>query len=266
VVDIRKAVDFIKKQGDRIELARLVYLIAEKPPPANITKEFQAAQRPDGGWAAFWAGDYSSLDATCFRFSQAEQLGLHFDLPWIQVGLDFLANRQREDNSWEEDHSVKALVPPWLKLGELSCKLYLTSNCGFWLGWAGGYPKAAEGAATYLCEHLDENGYLPSFPHTHWLAAGLWYRLGMQEPFNQVQGHLVTILDELTGSNLAWQITTLRIANISRDNEVIQRSISRLVGFQRPDGSWGSDDGEGFDVHTTLESLYALKLYGISIR
>lgn len=265
-VDIQQAVDFIKRQGDEIELARLGHLISEESPPAQISKEFQASQRPDGGWEAFWSSDYSSLDATCFRFTQAYQLGLDFKLPWIGAGLDFLRNRQREDGSWEEDRSMKDAVPHWLKPGDLSARLYLTANCGFWLGWAGGDPKASEDAADYLIQYLDENGRLPSFPHTHWLAAGLWYRLEMKAPSERVQIHLTCMLDDLSGSNLAWLITTLRIVNIPRESQIIRQGISRLVEFQCPDGSWRSDDGERFDVHATLEALYAMKLCGVSIR
>jgi hypothetical protein len=264
-VDIPKAIEYIKGLGDEIELARLGYLVSEQSPASEIAKVFRASQQPDGGWEAFWVEDYGSLDKTCFRFSQAQQLGLSFDLPWIRAGLDFLRERQLEDGSWEEDRSVKDRVPRWLKPGDISTRLYLTANCGFWLGWAGGYREEAQGAADYLIHHLDDNGHLPSFPHTHWLAAGLLYRLWMKAPSKRIQIYLTGKLGVLSGSNLAWLITALRIVNIPKENHLFQQGISRLVRFQRSDGSWGSDDGEGFDVHATLEALYALKLCGFPI-
>lgn len=34
------------------------------------------SSKADGDWVSFWANDYSSLDATCFRFAQAEQIDI----------------------------------------------------------------------------------------------------------------------------------------------------------------------------------------------
>src|SRR5579859_2299383 len=74
-----------------------------------------------------------SLDATCFRVAQAEQFGMTAKEAAIRDALTFLALRQRDDGSWEEEDHVAELTPPWATPGDLAARLYLTANCGFWL-------------------------------------------------------------------------------------------------------------------------------------
>lgn len=75
-MDIEKAIRFIKMNGNGVEQARLNYVLSNERPSEEITTKLFTGQRLDGGWPPFWADDYSSLDATCFRLAQAEQLGL----------------------------------------------------------------------------------------------------------------------------------------------------------------------------------------------
>ena len=103
----------------------------------------------------------------------------------ITHAVRFLAVRQQADGSWEEDAVAAAGAPRWVKPGDVEARLYLTANCGFWLTICGEHDDATK-AAAYLQARPDENGHMPSFPHTHWLAAGLWYRLNWQEPAERI--------------------------------------------------------------------------------
>jgi len=111
-MDTRLAIAFVAHHGDPIEQARLRYLLSREHPAQETVAHLLSGQRPDGGWAPFWASDYSSLDATCFRLAQAEQLGLSAAEPAIACAVAFLARRQRADGSWEEDNSVASAAPP----------------------------------------------------------------------------------------------------------------------------------------------------------
>jgi hypothetical protein len=119
-------------------------------------------QRSDGGWSPFWATDYSSLDATCYRLAQAEQMGYTApDEPALRRALQFFVHRQQRDGSLEEETGKAGAVPNWAKPGDQAVKLYLTANCGYWLAsWDQAIPHAQR-AAAYVLQFLDEQGRLP---------------------------------------------------------------------------------------------------------
>ena len=261
-MDFESAIAFVKSHGDEIEQARLAYLLANERPSQQIVNALLSGQREDGGWPPFWAPDYSSLDATCFRLAQAEQSGLICIEPAIARAVEFLRRRQRNDGSWEEDESVASIAPAWARPGELGARLYLTANCGFWLAVLEGTSDGAVRAAHYLQVHLDDKGQLPSFPHTHWLAGGLWHHLGQQEPFERVSSYLNTILHVLNASNLAWLIVSWLIVQIPASHPLLNRAALLLERGQGQDGRWPSEDGPQRDVHSTLEAVRALRWCG----
>lgn len=256
------AIQFIRSQASALELARLYYILEGQPASPAVIAEFQASQRPDGGFSPFWAPDYSSLDATCFRWAQAQQLGIPFDDQVIAKALRCLAIRQKVDGSWEEDLSVVAQVPHWARPGELPATLYLTANCCGWLAGCDDYQDEAKRAGDFLAAHQEKNGHLPSFLHTHWLAAGAWLRLGMTQPAMLAVDYIGIRFEDLVASHLAWLITTLILAELPSDHVLIVQALAELADLQQPDGRWLSDDGADFDVNSTLEALFAFKLAG----
>ena len=70
---LEMAVDFVHEQGTPVERARLGYLLQGEQLQRSMVNDLLADQRLDGGWAPFWAADYSSLNAACTRLAQAEQ-------------------------------------------------------------------------------------------------------------------------------------------------------------------------------------------------
>lgn len=256
------AITFVSSEGDLVEQARLRFLLDSERPASEVIQQLFAGQREDGGWSPFWAPGYSSLDATCFRLAQAEQLGVMVNEPATRYALAFLARRQRNDGSWEEEESVAALTPPWATPGDLAARLYLTANCGFWLAAFSDKPENARRASGYLQGYLDDEGHLPTFLHAHWLAGGLWYRLNWQEDAKSLFSYLAQRLPELPASNLAWLMTTLLLAGVLANDHLIGQAASLLEQSQEQDGRWPSEDGSGRDVHATLEALRALRLCG----
>ncbi len=261
-MELGKALLFIQKNGSEVEQARLHYVLSGERPSREITARLFAGQRADGGWQPFWAEEYSSLDATCFRLAQAEQMGISGEEAAVSGAVDFLARRQSADGSWEEDQSAASFAPPWAKPGDLSARLYLTANCGLWLALFGNSEPGAGKAAGYLQAYLDEDGHLPGFMHTHWLAAGLWHRLNRQEPAERVFGYLSRRINDLALSNLAWLITTVCAAGVKPEHPLIHNAASILEQSQQEDGRWPSEDGAEQDVHATVEALRALRLCG----
>lgn len=157
-MDLVAAIAFVEQHGAPIEQVRLAYLLDHIEPPAGLVTALFADQRADGGWAPFWAPNYSALDATCFRLAQAEPLGLVPSTPESQRALE------------------------WLQ----------------------------------------------------------------------------TQIDHLEGSELAWALTSLRLAGVPQDHRFVGSAMQRLERLQRSNGSWASADGSRYDVHVTLEALRAL--------
>lgn len=260
-MNIEKAVQFIKKNGKEVEQSRLHYVLSNEHPSEAITTLLFADQRLDGGWSPFWAEGYSSLDATCFRLAQAEQLGISQSEAAVMQAVNFLIQRQSSDGSWEEDIKVADSAPPWAKPGDLSAKLYLTSNCGLWLALLGAPGNKAAQAAEYLEAHLDQEGRLPGFLHTHWLAGGLFYKLERQAS-SRIFAYLSSRIHQLAASHLSWLITTMCAAGVSPKHFLLEKAASLLEQNQKNDGYWESEDGPSQNVHATVEAIRALSLCG----
>jgi hypothetical protein len=261
-MDTQAAIRFVSSYGNPIEQARLRFTLAGEPASQDESNMLLAGQRRDGGWSPFWATDYSSLDATCFRLAQASQLGIGMAEPSVALAVRFLEERQATRGSWEEDAAAAALAPPWAIPGDLAAQLYLTANCGYWLAMLN--PKSPAGAlgSSFLLLHLEPSGQLPTFLHAHWLAAGLWICLEKSAPAKIVLSQLLKQLPQLTSSSLAWMVTSLCQAGLSGKHELIRQAVSLIARHQQPDGRWSSEDGPARDVHATLEALLAIKLAG----
>jgi len=258
-MNLQAAIAFVRAKGEPVEQARLDYLLSGEPPDPAIVRQMFAGQRMDGGWSPFWVPDYSSVDATCFRLAQAEQFGMTAKETAIRDALTFLALRQRDDGSWEEEEHVAELTPPWATPDNLAARLYLTANCGFWHAAFMDVQTNASRAADYLQKHLGDDGQLPTFLHAHWLAAGLWYRLRRQEA-KRAFNYLERQLPALPASNLAWLLSTLLLAGTPPSEFIIRQAVSLLEQHQEQDGRWASEDGSERDVHATLEVLHILRL------
>ena len=253
------AAAFVRRQGDAVERARLDYLLTGVPPRPAVVAALLAGQRPDGGWPPFWAPVAGSLDATCFRLAQADQLGLGAREAAMARAAAFLAGRQRPDGGFEEEASLAPVAPPWARPGDNAACLYLTANCGYWLAVVDGPADAVARSADLLQGRLAADGALPTFAHAHWLAAGLWWRIGRREPAERALGHLGALLPDLDAGNLAWLAVALVSAGLPTKHPLLRRAMAMLTGRQRPDGRWESEDGPARDVHTTLEVLRALR-------
>jgi hypothetical protein len=262
LIDYERAVEFVDTHGDEVERARLRYLLYEEAPSPSIEDVLFAGQRPDGGWAPFWSPDYSSIDATCYRIAQAEQLGL-IKAPPVARAIEFLQRRQRGDGSWEEDLAVRDAAPPWAVPGDPAARVYLTANAGYWMARLAGASRCTDRAVAVLHEHLDQYGKLPTFPHAHWLAAGCLYAANQHAIAESIMGYLErAMIDSLPASNLGWLSITLLGAGVPPAQPLIARASTRLREMQQPDGRWLSEDGSSRDVHATLEALRALRLSG----
>ena len=260
MADLEKAIAYIQHHGTLVEQAQLRYVLTGSPVSPEICAAFLEDQHPDGSWSAFWAPHAASIDATCYHLIQAEYMGLLAPMhPALARAIMFLQQRQSVEGYWEEDVQLRDVAPPWAMPGELAATLYLTANCGFCLARLAGTKESGLAASAYLSRYLKDDGTLPSFVHTQWLAASLWYYLDQYEPAYRVFSSLQKRLaGDVSAGNLVWLIASLHDARVLMTHPLPVNALQLLEQKQKEDGRWESDDGPPFDVRTTLEAIRVL--------
>jgi Prenyltransferase and squalene oxidase repeat len=268
VVDIDAAIGYVVAHGDPVERARLSFLRSGAPPPPHIIERIAAGQTGDGGWPASIDGTVASVDATCFRLGELDDLGgLHG--PAVDRALSWLAGVQRADGTWQEDESLAAEAPAWAMPGDPEATLYLTSVAGFWISVAeleahphfeqpARYAHTLGAAARYVVSQLRPDGTWPSFLAAGWHAAGLLHEEQFFYESARMQLVLGDRLPDMSPADVASMAAALRRVNLG-DDWLLQSARKRLAATQRSDGGWDSDEGPIFDVNTTLTAIRACR-------
>jgi hypothetical protein len=261
-MNAQRAINFVNTHGSPTEKARLRFAWLGNPASDEEADQLFADQREDGGFAPVWASHYSSLDATCFRIAQAEQLGVSVTHPNLSRALQFLAQRQNPAGSWEEAGSVANVAPPWVMPGDKAAQLYVTANCGFWVTLMNGSAESSEMASSYLKLRINEDGEMPSYLQTHWLAGALWVKRNERDFSARIVRQLGERIGSMTASKLAWMIIAFGIAGLPGNHALMYSAAIRLNKLQDPTGPWRGDEATiaGNDVHVTIEALRALKM------
>ena len=266
MADVDAAIGYVVARGDAVDRARLSFVRSGLTPAIEILQHVEMGQTPDGGWPALWGEDVASVDATCFRLGELDELG-GLNRASAARALAWLTRRQRLDGFWEEDHSLAATAPPWARPGDPEARFYLTVNAAFWLAVAAsesadgeaGPPPALERAARVISESMDENGTWPGFLVSGWLAGAVLHRTEWFYEAARIFGILTDRVNAMSAGDAAWMTAALLRAGVSAEDNLIGAARVRLSDTQRPDGSWPSDDAPALDVHTTLTALRAIR-------
>jgi hypothetical protein len=265
MVDIDAATGYVVAKGDAVDRARLAYLRSGIMPSEEILVQAERGQTSDGGWPASWADNVASIDATCFRLAELDDLHA-LGRPAALRALDFLANRQRPDGTWEERADLADHAPDWARPGDPEARLYLTANAGFWLavggdasGHAQRFAETLSRASTAFRAVLRPDGTWPGFLVTGWLGAAVLHHNRWYYEAAQMRAVLARRVPDMNSADLAWMVAALRRVGLDVDDWCVSSARARLASLQRPDGAWASDDGEVFDVHTVLTALRALR-------
>jgi hypothetical protein len=266
VVDIDAAIGFVVARGDKVDRARLSWLRSELPPAPDLLAKVEMGQSRSGGWPAFWSSDVASIDASCFRLAEIDDLGGLGREP-ARRAIAWLAGSQRPDGFWQEDASLADTAPPWATPGDPEAALYVTANAGFWMVVAGpptpaDAPRHAEviaRATQAFRAAMRPDGSWPSFLVAGWLGAAMLFKTGWFYEAAQIQVILASRIPEMSAADVAWLSAAFRRVGISADDFVLAAARKRLAETQRTDGGWSSDDGDAFDVHTTLMAIRGMR-------
>jgi Prenyltransferase and squalene oxidase repeat len=270
------AIGFVVARGDRVERARLSWLRAGAQPQPEVLTEAESGQSRHGGWPATWNGHVASVDATCFRLAELDDLGA-LDGDAARQALDWLASCQRPDGTWEEDEALAVDAPAWARPGDPEARLYLTANAAYWLTVAAvdtteaatpltaleepirPYGDELLRAAYVIRDSLRPDGTWPSFLVTGWLGAAVLHRQEMYYDAARMQVVLAERVPKMSAADTAWMAAALRRVGVRTDDWLMVAARRRLAETQRTDGGWPSDDGEAFDVHVTLAAIRACR-------
>jgi hypothetical protein len=269
MVDLDAAIGFVVARGDQVDRARLSWLRSELPPPPALMEKVELGQSRSGGWPAFWGGDTPSIDATCFRLTELDDLG-GLTRPAARAAIGWLATKQRPDGTWQEAPELADTAPPWAMPGDPEAGLYLTANVGYWLAVAGppGPPESPEAhrhaevlarATQAFRAAMRPDGTWPSYLIAGWLGGAMLFKTGWFYEAAQIQVVLAGRMPELSPANAAALSAAFRRVGLTHDDFVLQAAGKRLSDTQRVDGGWPSDDGEAFDVHTTLAAIRGMR-------
>ena len=272
MVDIDAAIGYVVAHGDVVERARLSFLRARTRPPQDVLDRIEQGQLPEGGWPATGVLALPSVDATCYRLAELDDLGAEHS-PAGRRAMAWLASSQRPDGSWEEDPALAAEAPQWALPGDPEARLYLTAVAGFRLTAAEvelrperydpdapeRYGAQIRAAAQFFASSLRPDGSWPSFLAAGWHAAGLLYDQQLYYESARVQLVLGDRLPDMSAADVASMAAALRRVPVGSDDWLLQAARKRLAESQRSDGGWDSDDGPRFDVHTTLTAIRACR-------
>lgn len=269
MVDIDAAIGFVVARGDVVDRARLSWLRSGHAPSPDLVAKAETGQTAGGGWPAFWAGDVASIDATCFRLGELDDLDA-LQRPPARRAVEWLASQQHPDGTWEESRALADSAPPWAMPGDPEARLYVTVNAAYTLMVAGPAEPAPSTEANALAEvvaratqafraTVRDNGTWPSYLAAGWLGAALLYHAGWFYEAAQIQVVLGERVPEMSPADVAWMASSLRRVGMSADDWLLVAARKRLTETQRTDGGWPSDDGPTFDVHSTLAAIRAVR-------
>jgi hypothetical protein len=274
VVDLEAAIGFVVAHGDEVERARLAHLRTGAVPEPGLLELVEAGQVAGAGWPGRQDGEVASIDATCFRFAELDDLGA-LGRPAARQALDWLANTQQPDGTWEEDEALAGEAPAWATPGDPEARLYLTASAAFWLSAAGlaarsagpldvrvggAYSGVIAGAASAIVDSLREDGSWPSFLVTGWLGAAVLFGQGRFWEAAQMQAVLGERLPDMPPADVAALAGALRRLDVDEDDWLLVAARQRLAETQRTDGGWPvDDDSDAFAVHAALTAIRACR-------
>jgi hypothetical protein len=270
MVDIDAAIGIVVARGDAVDRAKLSHLRTGAVPGDEVFDHIERGQTKVGGWPAKPDEPVASVDATCFRLSELDELS-GLSRPAALRALRWLVAWQRPDGSWEEDGSLAGSAPPWATPGDPDARFYLTACAAFWLAVADRdaledepsqetpYGGAVERAAAAIRDQVDGSGAWPGFLMSGWLAGAVLHRTGWLYEGARIFVVLAERVRAMSAADTASLLSSLRRVGMSPDDTLLVAARERLSQTQRPDGAWPSDDDPAFDVHTTLTALRALR-------
>jgi hypothetical protein len=282
--DLTASILFVDENGSLLEKARLLRILLDEKPSPAVYEKLLSLQNPDGGFPSRpRGGSASSVDSTLTALWQLDELGM-FETPEARRGMGFLVDQQGADGGWDENPNLPGHdLPPWIRPGETTTRLYLSTYAAYWLGLGGKeYQAELQKAAAFLAAWQGAPtsetkspppsaapvapGQIPGYLHNNWLGAsafllaGPGYAQNAQNTLDFLQSRPFSAWED---SQIAWAIDCLVRAGLPTMHPFVQDGISTLQQRRASDGSWASDDGPAFAAAATVGVIKVLSRLGL---
>jgi len=264
---LARAITYIQENGDELERGRLAGLLGRERPDPKAARALVTRQNEDGGFPyQMVPGRPSAVTSTAAALQWLHDLRLARASQVERAGA-YLLTVQRPDGTWEESPALlKYDPPPLARPGHAAGRAYCTALGACWLArllgarhdsvqraaralraWReGGRPEDEPLQVAVLAVVV---GAMVDGPGSA-TAAGL-EALGRLNPEEWTADRLVELLDGLYA------------AGVDSDEPLVDLAIRRLLGLQREDGGWTSEQGADREVDLSLRALGVLLAYGV---
>ncbi len=262
-MDLDLAIAFVSDYGDEMQIARLAYILHNTSVTIEVLSDLLKYQQSDGSFALpFPNGPFSSINETLNGLWRMEELGMMRSVA-AELACRYLVSRQGKDGSWQEDPDNPTPMQSYMQDPLFGC--YLSAYAAYWLAFSG-YGSAAvlKKAAGYLAGIQKPAGNFVGFLHTTWLASSALFMISgprdrrAKMGLKFLQGRL---WEDWEPSQIAWALSCFGNARLSRKHAFITSGMDALEDRQMDDGSWASEDGEGFEVEATIAVIKAWKFF-----
>ncbi len=261
MIEVQKAMDFIKDNGNQLELARLNNLFGEKFDSNMVLKGFSELQNPDGG---FPFGDRPGWPSCLSNTAQAvhvlQELKLD-DSDIAQAAMNYFLEMQHK-GFWPENEKIAPLGPPfWDMPGDDKTTLWLTADITDLL-LRSGYPgEKLSQAADFIRDRQAPDGKFMGYVHTTWMALSVFGKKGLDDEivYSEALAYLEKVeLDDWDAASIAWCLDCMKVGCVVENSPLWNKLTIKLAELQDENGSWPSEDGEHLKTRNVNSVLAAL--------
>ena len=268
MVNIRKAIDYVRDNGDEIQKKRLNCILLDSPAARHIQEELAKMQNPDGGFS-YWVEGLSTVADTVYILSWLDDLQFR-NGEIVDHAFEFLLSNQQLDGGWDEvqeldDTSKKSEIIP----SDVDARVFLTAFSAHWFVRFGRVESMEKkgNPLEFLKICRSPSGLILEDLQATWDSLVLFSN--QPGPGSDLFLETVEIIekrfspDTMKGSKLAYLLTCLRDAGLHAYHPLVNLCTDELIQKQREDGSWESEYGEKYSTDATIEALRVLKFYKI---
>ena len=268
MVNIRKAIEFVKINGDEISKSRLNCLILGVPALQSMQDKLMEMQNPDGGFS-YWVEGVSTVADTVYILSWLDDFQLRTG-EIVDRAFDFIMVNQQIDGGWDEvqieDGSDKSseIIPT-----DVDSRVFITAFCSHWFVRFGraGPLEARNSPLEFILACQQPSGLILDDLQATWDSLVLFsHNPGRKSDLFK---RTLEVLEkrfspkDMKGSKLAYLLTCLRDAGLEAFHPFVNLCTDELMQKQQEDGSWASEYGEKYNTDATIEAIRVLKHYQV---
>ncbi|MDQ7844146.1 MAG: terpene cyclase/mutase family protein [Armatimonadota bacterium] len=263
---LARAVAYIQENGDELERGRLAGLLGRERPEPKAVRALLTRQNEDGGFPyQMVPGRPSAVTSTAAALQWLHDLRLAGTSQVERAGA-YLLTVQRPDGTWEESPAlIKYDPPPLARPGHAAGRTYCTALGAYWLARLLGVRHDSVQRAAQALRAWRDGGRPEDEPLQVAVLAAVVMAM-IEGPGSAAAGleALERVNPEAwTADRLVELLGGLHTAGFAAEDPLVAPAIRRLLGLQREDGGWTSEQGADREVDLSLRALGVLLAYGV---